>query len=91
MISLEAGKLYECSTILGLRDLDKKEHVYGLMDAYTPFVVLENLSWEAHLAGQGFWNTGTKILTVKGEIACVIIPEWGIIKELSDEHQSEVH
>jgi hypothetical protein len=64
VISLEAGKLYECSLNLGLRALDKKEHIYGLMVAYIPFVFLENLSWEAHLAGMGI-KMGMKLRCMK--------------------------
>ena len=82
-MSFELGKLYQCSIPIPLRDLDKKDLYGRTMHAHTPFVFLGDLTWESELAGLSFTNTALKILTVEGDIACVILPDWANILGVS--------
>ena len=81
-MSFEVGKLYQCSIPIALRDLDKKDP-YRTMHAHTPFVFLGDLTWESEWGGHTFMNNALKILTVEGDVACVILPDWANILGVS--------
>ena len=81
-MSFEVGKLYQCSNPLALRHLEKKD-AYGTMHAHTPFVFLGDVTWESEWGGHSFTNNALKILTVEGDVACVILPDWANILGVS--------